>query len=260
MSGSLFRVERKGRVAILTVTRPQVLNALSFQLLGELKDFFLAFREDPEGRVLIITGEGDKAFCAGADIAELRGRHISEEKRGHLRGQETFNILEGLGKPSIAAINGYALGGGLEMALACTFRLASPNARLGLPEINLGLIPGYGGTQRLLRLVGQTRAMEMILLGKPIKAVDAERIGLINRVVEQESLVGECLILAEELLKKSPLTLSLAMEAVLRGRDVPLRDGLSLEADLGTLAFNTEDGEEGLTAFLDKRVPRFTGR
>jgi enoyl-CoA hydratase len=260
MSSGLFRVERKGQVEVLTITRPQVLNALNFQLLKELKDFFLAFKEDPEARAIIITGESDKAFCAGADIQELRGRHISEEKMGQLRGQDTFSTLEGLGKPSIAAINGYALGGGLEMALACTFRLASPNARLGLPEINLGLIPGYGGTQRLPRLIGQAKALEMILLGKPVKAEDAERSGLVNRVVAQENLLGECLSLAEELCKKSPLTLSLAMEAVLRGRDASLKDGLNLEADLGTLAYNTDDGKEGLSAFVDKRAPRFRGR
>jgi enoyl-CoA hydratase/carnithine racemase len=177
-----------------------------------------------------------------------------------LMGQETFNILEGLGKPSIAAINGYALGGGLEMAMACTFRIASTNARLGQPEINLGLVPGYGGTQRLLRLLGQAKAMEMILLGTPIRAEDAERLGLVSKVVERESLLDECLSLARSLCEKSPLTLSLAMETILRGRDVPLREGLVLEADLGTLAYNTEDGREGLAAFLEKRKPNFKGQ
>ena len=158
MGEDSFSIKHKDQVEILTITRPGVLNALNFELLKDLKEAFLRFKADPSRRVLIITGEGEKAFCAGADIPELRGRHIFDEKQGMLLGQDTFNTLENLGKPSIAAINGYALGGGLEMALACTFRLASPNARLGLPEINLGLTPGYGGTQRLTRLVGQAKA------------------------------------------------------------------------------------------------------
>jgi enoyl-CoA hydratase len=247
-------------VEILTITRPDVLNALNFQLLQQLREAFLQFQENPAARVLIITGQGEKAFCAGADIAELRGRHISEEKQGHHLGQDTLSTLESLGKPSIAAINGYALGGGLEMALACTFRLATPNARLGLPEINLGLIPGYGGTQRLPRLIGQAKALEMILLGKPIKAEEAERLGLLYRIVDQEQLMEECLRLAQALCQKSGLTLSLAMEAVYRGRDAALRDGLNVEADLGTIAYNTEDGREGLAAFVEKRDPQFKGR
>ena len=260
MGQEYFSIERRDHVEIMTITRPKVLNALNFELLKDLKESFLHFRADPHGRVLIITGQGEKAFCAGADIPELRGRHIYEEKQGLLLGQDVFNTLEALGKPSIAAINGYALGGGLEMALACTFRVASPNARLGLPEVNLGLIPGYGGTQRLTRLVGQAKAFEMILLGTPIKAEEAERLGLVHRVVEQEKLMDECLSLADSLCKKSPLTIAFAMEAILRGRDVPLKDGLALEADLGTLAYNTEDGREGLAAFIEKREPEFKGR
>lgn len=260
MDQKFFSIEHKDKVEILTITRPEVLNALNFELLKDLKEAFLHFKGDPSGRVLIITGQGEKAFCAGADISELRGRHILDEKQGMLLGQEVFNTLEGLGKPSIAAINGYALGGGLEMALACTFRLASPNARLGLPEINLGLISGYGGTQRLTRLVGQAKALQMVLTGKPIKAEEALQLGLVYKLVEQEELMDECLSLAEQLCKKSPLTISLAMEAVLRGRDVPLREGLVLEADLGTIAYNTEDGREGLAAFVEKREPKFKGR
>lgn len=260
MGQDYFSFEYRDQVEILTITRADVLNALNFELLKDLKEALLDFKADPERRVLIITGQGDKAFCAGADIPGLLGRHIFEEKQGMLLGQDVFNTLEGLGKPSIAAINGYALGGGLEMALACTFRLASPNASLGVPEINLGLIPGFGGTQRLLRLVGQIKALEMILLGSYITADEGERIGLIYKVVEQEKLMDECLNLADKLCKKSPLTISLAMEAVLRGRDVSLKDGLALEADLGTLAFNIEDGKEGLRAFLEKRKPEFKGR
>lgn len=260
MGNSSFSVEYRDQIEILTITRPDVLNALNFQLLQDLKTEFLRFKSDADRNVLIITGQGEKAFCAGADIAELRGRHIWEEKQGMQLGQDVFTTLEWVGKPSIAAINGYALGGGLEMALACTFRIASPNARLGLPEINLGLIPGYGGTQRLTRLIGQAKAMEMILLGKPLKAEDAERFGLVHKVTEQEKLLDTCMELAEELCKKSPLTIKLCMEAILRGRDTTLSEGLILEADLGTIAYNTQDGEEGLTAFMEKRKPNFTGK
>ncbi len=260
MDKKLFSIERRDKVEILTITRPAVLNALNFELLKHLKEAFLHFKTDPGARILIITGEGEKAFCAGADISELRGRHIFDEKQGMIMGQEVFTLLEGLGKPSIAAINGYALGGGLEMALACTFRFATPNARLGLPEISLGLIPGYGGTQRLTRMVGQAKALQMILTGKPIKAEEAFRLGLVYKVVEPEKLMDECLSLAEELCEKSPLAIALAIEAVLRGRDVPLQEGLILEADLGTIAYHTEDGREGLAAFMEKRKPKFEGR
>ena len=260
MGEKLLSIEYKNEVEILTIQRPEVLNALNFQLVSDLKEAFLRFKEDGARKVLIITGQGEKAFCAGADIPELRGRHIVDAKKGILRGQDAFNTLDVIGKPSIAAINGYALGGGLEMALACTFRLASPNARLGLPEINLGLIPGYGGTQRLFRAVGQAKALEMILLGTRITAEDAEKMGLVHKVVEQERLMTACLELADQLCKKSPLTLSLAMEAVLRGRDLSLNEGLAVEADLGTLALSTEDSEEGLTAFMEKREPKFKGR
>ncbi len=260
MGNKSLSIEHRDKVDILTITRPEVLNALNFELLSSLKEAFLRFKGDPDRRVLIITGQGEKAFCAGADIPELRGRHILQQKQGMAFGQEVFNTLEGLGKPSIAAINGYALGGGLEMALACTFRLASPNARLGLPEINLGLIPGYGGTQRLTRMVGQAKALQMVLTGRPIHAEEALQLGLVYNVVGQEKLLDECLGLADQLCEKSPLTISLAMEAVLRGRDVPLKEGLVLEADLGTIAYNTEDGQEGLAAFVEKRKPDFRGR
>lgn len=260
MDQKYFSIESRGQVRILTINRPEVLNALNFELLQQLKQAFLNFKHDPDARILILTGRGEKAFCAGADIQELRGRHIFDEKQGMLLGQATFNTLEEIGKPSIAAINGYALGGGLEMALACTFRLASPNARLGLPEINLGLIPGYGGTQRLTRLVGQAKALQMILTGKPVKAEEALQSGLIYKIATQEKLMDECLGLADQLCAYSPLAISLAMESVLRGRDVPLKEGLALEADLGTIAYNTEDAQEGLAAFVEKRKPKFEGK
>ncbi|MEW5911843.1 MAG: enoyl-CoA hydratase-related protein [Thermodesulfobacteriota bacterium] len=260
MGNDNFAVERKGAVEVLTFTRPPVLNALNFQLLGQLRDHLLACQADPEVRVLIFTGQGPKAFCAGADIPELRGRHVMAERQGLRLGQEVFSLLESLGKPSIAAINGFALGGGLELALACTFRLATPNARLGLPELNLGLLPGYGGTQRLPRLVGQARALEMILLGTMVPADQAAEMGLVQRVVEPEELLPQSLALAEKLMAKSPLTIGLALEAVHRGLDMTLAEGLALEADLATIAYRTEDALEGLAAFVEKRPPNFRGK
>jgi len=260
VSGKLYEIAEEKGIVLLTITREEVLNALNFELLKNLKKEFTRFVENDDFKVLIITGKGDRAFCAGADIKELRGRHILKEKDDMNMGQEVFNILDNAGKPSIAAINGYALGGGLELALSCTFRIASPNARLGLPEINLGIIPGYGGTQRLVRLIGQARALEMILLGKTVTAEEAFGFGLVNKVVKREDLMSECFHLAEEIIGKSPIAVKLAMEAIIRGGDLPLKDGLAFEAALGTIAYNTQDAEEGLSAFLEKRKPRFTGK
>jgi|YNPNPStandDraft_1061719.scaffolds.fasta_scaffold50701_2 enoyl-CoA hydratase len=260
MSESHLVVERKGPIEVLKINRPQVLNALNFALLEELYDRLKIIAKDQSIRAIIMTGEGEKAFCAGADIQELRGRHIWEERQGMLLGQATFTLLENLGKPSIAAINGYALGGGLELALSCTFRIAASNARLGFPEINLGLIPGYGGTQRLPRLVGCAKAAEMILLGLQVTAEEAQQLGLVTKVVEPTRLMEESFSLASRICEKSPLAIALAMESIRRGMDTCLLDGLKIEADLGTIAYNTEDAREGLAAFLEKRKPVFRGR
>jgi enoyl-CoA hydratase len=241
--------------ALLRLNRPEALNALSF---GILRDIRAALDEASSWKVrsLIVTGAGDKAFCAGADIKELRGRSLIETKRGAELGQNAFARIGRLPFPSIAAINGFAFGGGLELALACTFRLATRSAKLGLPEIKLGLIPGYGGTQRLPRLIGEARALEMIMLGRTVGAEEAERIGLVNRIVEGE-VVEAALGFASEFSCYSLLTLGFARDAVTRALDVPIHEGLKIEADLSTLAFSTSDAKEGMVAFIEKRKALF---
>ncbi len=242
-------------VAVLTLDRPEALNALSFavlQRLGELLDEAAASK----ARALIVIGAGTKAFCAGADIPELRGRDLVAQKRGAELGQQVFGRIERLPMPSIAMINGYAFGGGLELALACTFRLATANARMGLPEIKLGLIPGYGGTQRLPRLIGEARALEMILTGRAVDAAEAERIGLVNRIVEGDPL-DAAMAFTRGFTGYSLPVLGFAREAVQRARDVPLAEGLAIEAELSTLAYRTRDAEEGMAAFVEKRKPEF---
>jgi enoyl-CoA hydratase len=207
-------------------------------------------------RALIVTGAGEKAFCAGADIKELGGRSTIECKRGAEMGQATFAKLDRLPFASVAAINGFAFGGGLELALACTFRVATPNAKLGLPEIKLGLIPGYGGTQRLPRVIGEARAMEMIMTGRTVAAEEAQRIGLVHRLVEGNA-VDAALAFAHEFSGYSLLAQQFAREAVSRALDVPVLEGLKIEADLSTLAFGTADAAEGMAAFTEKRKAVF---
>ena len=244
-----------GNLALLRLNRPESLNALSFAILREISSA-LTEVSTWQIRGLIITGAGEKSFCAGADIKELRGRPLIDQKRGAEFGQRTFVQVARLPFPSIAAINGFAFGGGLELALACTFRLATPNAKLGLPEIKLGLIPGYGGTQRLARLIGEARALEMILLGRSVNADEAERFGLINRVVTGDA-VEAATRFAGEFSSYSMLALQFAREAVTRALDVPIDEGLKIEADLSTLAYRTADAEEGMAAFMEKRKPEF---
>jgi enoyl-CoA hydratase len=241
--------------ALLRLNRPEALNALSF---GVLKEIGNALDEVSSWKVraLIVTGKGEKAFCAGADIKELGGRPMIERKRGAELGQAVFAKLDRLPFASVAAINGFAFGGGMELALACTFRLATPNAKLGLPEIKLGLIPGYGGTQRLPRLIGEARAMEMIMLGRTVAAEEAARIGLVHRLVEGNA-VDAALAFVREFSSYSLLTLGLAREAVSRALDMPINEGLKVEADLSTLAFSTADAVEGMAAFIEKRKAEF---
>ena len=241
--------------ALLRLNRPEALNALSFSVLKEIGD---ALDEVASWKVraLIVTGKGEKAFCAGADIKELGGRSMIERKRGAELGQAAFAKLDRLPFASLAAINGFAFGGGMELALACTFRLATPNAKLGLPEIKLGLIPGYGGTQRLPRLIGEARAMEMIMLGRTVGAEEAARIGLVHRLVEGNA-VDAALAFVREFSSYSLLTLGLAREAVSRALDMPINEGLKVEADLSTLAFSTADAGEGMAAFIEKRKAKF---
>jgi enoyl-CoA hydratase len=253
MSIELTRVEA---FALIRLNRPEALNALSFALIRDLGEAIdAAARTD--ARALLLIGAGEKAFCAGADIRELTGRDLMAQKRGAELGQATFAKLDALPFPSVAIVNGFAFGGGLELALACTFRLATANAKLGLPEIKLGLVPGYGGTQRLPRVVGEARALEMILTGRTIDAATAHTWGLVSRIVEGDALAAG-IAFAREFSGYSLPVLGLAREAVQRALSVPLREGLRIEADLSTLAYRTKDAEEGMAAFMDKRKPRFT--
>jgi enoyl-CoA hydratase len=246
---------RRDEVGVLVLDRREALNALSFAFLEEIDGAFDAVAEMGV-RALVITGAGGKAFCAGADVKELRGRNLAEQRRGIERGQAIFAKLDALPIPSIAIINGYAFGGGLELALAATFRLATANAKLGFPEIKLGLIPGYGGTQRLPRVVGEARALELILTGRTVGAEEAQRIGLVHRLVDGDAIEAG-LSFARELTGYSLPVLALARSAVTRALDVPIHEGLKIEADAATLAFRTADAEEGMAAFVEKRAPVF---
>ena len=249
------QLSRIDELALMTFDRPEVLNALNFELL---RDLGAAIDQVAGGdaRALLVTGAGSRAFCAGADVKELMDRSLAATRQGAALGQAIFAKLDVLPIPSIALINGYAFGGGLELALACTFRIALPGARLGLPEIKRGLIPGYGGTQRLPRLIGEARALEMILTGRTVMAEEALRIGLVNRVVDRDML-GAGVSFAREMACFSLPALGFARDAVRRGLPTSLKEGLAIEADLNTLAFQTADAAEGMTAFLDKRQPVF---
>lgn len=241
--------------AVLTLNRPEALNALSFRIIEDIGRTLDEVAKS-KARALIITGAGGKAFCAGADIKELRNRDLAAQKRGAELGQAVFAKLDALPIASVAVINGYAFGGGLELALASTFRLATRNAKMGLPEIKLGLVPGYGGTQRLPRVVGEARALEMIMTGRTVGAEEAERIGLVNRIVEGDALEAG-MAFAREFTGYSLPVLAFARAAVKRALDVPVHEGLKIEADLSTLAFQTKDAAEGTAAFEEKRKPGF---
>ena len=243
---------------MITLNRPEALNALSFGLIRELERKFDEVASS-DARALLITGAGAKAFCAGADVSELTGRSLIAQKEGAELGQRVFGKLERLPMPSVAVVNGYAFGGGLELALACTFRVATRNARMGLPEIKLGLIPGYGGTQRLPRMVGEAKALELIMTARTLDAQEAERIGLVNRLLDGDPL-SQAIAFAREFSGYSLPVLRYAREAVSRAGETPLAEGLKLEADLSTLAYQTWDAAEGMAAFLEKRKPGFEDR
>lgn len=253
MPVELTRVEE---CALLTLNSPQALNALSFQLLREIAEALDEVVGMRDIRALLITGAGDRAFCAGADIPELRNRSLVEQKAGAELGQAVFARLDALPVASVALVNGYAFGGGCELALACTFRLASGKAIFGLPEVKLGLIPGYGGTQRLPRLVGEGRALEIVMTGRNVDAAEAEHIGLVNALVEGD-LIEAGKNFVRQFTGYSLPVLALARRAIQRGADLPLSEGLRLEADLSTLAYQTRDAEEGMAAFSEKRKPEF---
>ncbi len=253
-------VERSGDTLLVTLNRPKVLNALNAALLDDLDQVIAEAGQDAEVGAVILTGAGDKAFVAGADIQELATLDAVQAKATARKGQLLLSRIERLGKPVIAAVNGFALGGGLELALACTFRTASSNAMVGLPEVKLGLIPGYGGTQRLPRLVGTGRAMELILSGEPISAEEAHRLGLVNHVFDPAELLPKTQEIVDKILARGPLAVRFAMESTYTGYDLSLDEGLTLEASLFGVLASTHDTKEGLTAFLEKRPASFQGK
>jgi enoyl-CoA hydratase len=253
-------VEQDGAVLIVTVNRPRVLNALNSATLDELADVFADAGRRDDVRAVVITGAGEKAFIAGADINELAAQTPAGGREHARRGQAVFDRIERLGKPVIAAVNGFALGGGCELAMACTLRLASDTARFGQPEINLGLIPGYAGSQRLPRLVGRGRALELLLTGTPVSAEEAFRIGLVNRVVPAADLMAEARKMAHEIAGKAPVAVRFILDAVAAGLEMSLPDAQAHEATMFGLVFATDDMREGTKAFLEKRKPEFKGR
>jgi enoyl-CoA hydratase len=253
--------EKKNSIAYVTVNRSKVLNALNMATMEELRAAFTDIKDDLSIRVAILTGAGEKAFVAGADIGELAKQDAVSGKEFAHRGQSVLNLIENLGKPVIACVNGFALGGGCELAMACTMRLASENAKLGQPEVKLGIIPGYGGSQRLPRLVGKGLAMQMVLAGEMITAQEALRIGLVNEVTAAAAeLVPRAEAIAAKIIANAPLAVQYAMEAVNRGMEMTLAEGLFLEAALFGVCCATEDKKEGTAAFLEKRPAAFKGR
>jgi enoyl-CoA hydratase len=253
-------LEKKNAIAYVTVNRPTVRNALNMATMEELRGAFHDIKNDKGIRVVILTGAGEKAFIAGADIGELAKLDAVGGKEFAQRGQSVLNLIENLGKPVIACINGFALGGGCELAMACTLRLASENAKLGQPEVKLGIIPGYGGTQRLPRLVGKGLAMQLVLTGEMISAQEAHRIGLVNEVVAAAELIPRAEAIAAKIIANAPLAVQYATEVVNKGMEMPLAEGLYLEATLFGVCCATEDQTEGTTAFLEKRQPVFKGK
>jgi enoyl-CoA hydratase/carnithine racemase len=252
--------EKKGAIAYVTLNRPKVLNALNQRTWQDLRAAFEDARDDADVRGAILTGAGDKAFIAGADISELAQVTAVQAERSSTYGQEVLNLIENLGKPVVAAINGFALGGGCETAMACTIRLATENARFGQPEVKLGLLPGGGGTQRLPRLVGKGRALQLILSGEMISAQEAYRIGLVNEVVPAADLIPRAEAILKQILANAPLAVKYSLEAVNKGLETSQTEGLALEASFFGLSAGTEDKQEGTRAFLEKRAPKFQGR
>jgi enoyl-CoA hydratase len=254
------KTENKDGILIITIDRPKVLNALNAQTVGEIGQAFEEARNDDSVKAVILTGAGEKAFVAGADINELAQQTPVSGKATAEKGQRVFLSIERFPKPVIAAINGFALGGGCELALACHMRIASEKAQLGLPEVTLGIIPGYGGTQRMARLLGKGKALELILTGDRIGAAEAERIGLVNKVVPAEQLLQTCEELARRIMQRGPLAVTAAIEAVMSGSEMPFEEGQFLEATLFGLLCATDDTKEGMAAFIGKRQAEFKGR
>jgi len=260
MTFSNILFEKKDSIAYVTVNRPKVLNALNMATMDELRAVFHDIKNDSGVRVVILTGAGEKAFIAGADIGELAKNDPVSAKEYTHRGQSALNLIENLGKPVIACINGFALGGGCEIAMACTMRLARETAKLGQPEVKLGIIPGYGGTQRLPRLVGKGIALQLLLTGEMITAQEAYRIGLVNEVTAPADLIPRAEAIAGKIIANGPLAVQYTMEAVTKGMETPLPEGLYIEAALFGVAAGTEDKKEGTAAFLEKRPAKFKGK
>ncbi len=252
--------EKKDGIGWLTFNRPKVLNALNRKTVEELREALTDAKNDEGVRVVILTGAGEKAFVAGADIGELSQQTPVNGKEFSLFGQGVFHLLETMGKPSICAINGFALGGGCELALTCSIRIASKTARLGQPEVKLGILPGYGGSQRLARLCGKGVAHELCLTGEMITAEEAQRIGLVNHIYEPAELLPAAEAMAKKIIANGPLAVKFTMEAIERGVEMPLEEGLFLEATLFGVACATEDMREGTKAFLEKRPAQFKGK
>jgi len=253
-------VEKSERYAIVTINRPDKLNALNIETVEELQQAMQALNEDETIRSIILTGAGEKAFIAGADISQITPLDSESGKNFALRGQKVFRYVEKMKKPIIAAINGFALGGGCELAMACHIRLASTKAKFGQPEIKLGIIPGYGGTQRFPRLIGLSNALQLLLTGDMMNAETALRLGLVSEVLEPEQLMERATALASQLAAQAPLAVHYILEAVYRGVDMDLENALGIEAEYFGKACATEDMKEGTTAFLEKRAPVFSGR
>lgn len=252
-----LKLSQHGEVLVVTLSRPKALNALNSQLLDELDRLVKAVKYDPNVALLIFTGEGEKAFCAGADLVELQNLDYFSAKQVLEKGQSIFRKIELLGKPTVAAVNGYALGGGFELALSCTIRLASQNAIFALPEVKLGMIPGYGGTQRLPRLIGKGRALELLVTGRRVKAEEALSLGLVSKVSENTELIDTALGLSNEILEGSQIAISQLLQAVEWGMDLPMDHALALETILDGIAASSDEQREGVEAFLKKRKPEF---
>ena len=255
-----MRYELRPPIAVVTLDRPKVLNALNLLSMTELEQVFLDIRQNDHIRAVLLTGAGEKAFVAGADIRELATLSALDGEQAAIRGQRIFSLIENCGKPVIACINGFALGGGCELALACTLRIASSSARLGQPEVKIGIIPGYGGTQRLPRLIGKGAALKMILTGEPVTAAEALRLGLVDEVVEPDQLMVRAEQIAQTIAGMAPLAIRDSIRAVNSGYDLPLASGLELEASLFGLSCSTSDKTEGTQAFLEKRAAKWTGK
>jgi enoyl-CoA hydratase len=260
MTFQTLLLEVRDGIAVLTINRPDKLNALNDQVVAELHQAALALKADDAVRGVILTGSGPKAFVAGADIGDLAKQGVLDGRQRALNGQQMLYAIERMGKPVLAAVNGFALGGGCELAMACHIRIAAENARFGQPEVNLGITPGYGGTQRLPRIVGKGNALYMLLTGEHVNAADALRMGLVSRVVPQDQLMAEAEKLMRTIVSKGPVALALTMEAVDRGLETTLEEGMRIEADAFGLVASSQDMKEGLTAFLEKRAAKFTGK